>query len=151
MFEEDNEDDFFNLLDLIDEFKKMQAEGRSRFYDLEEFEAISDYFFEIGKSKKALEVVEMASEQHPYATALKLKKVQYLTSMDKTKEASQVLNELEAESPDRYEMHMARAGLYSKTGNHQKAIEQYRQALAHTEFPEDIYHLLALEYQLTGA
>ncbi len=151
MFEEENEDDFFNLLDLIDEFKRMQAEGRSRFYDLEEFEAISDYFYEIGKAKKALEVLDMAADQHPYASSLKLKKVQYLTSLDKTREANKVLNELEGESADHYEMHMARAGLYSKMGNHQKSIEQYRQALGHTEFPEDVYHLLALEYQLTGA
>ncbi len=150
MFEEENEDDFFNLLDLIDEFKKMQAEGRSRFYDLEEFEAISDYFYEIGKVKKALEVIEMAAEQHPYASSLKLKKVQFLTALDKTKEAAHVLNELEGETHDRFELHMARAGLFSKTGNHQKAIEQYRQALSHAEFPEDVYHLLALEYQLIG-
>ncbi|QNR24695.1 tetratricopeptide repeat protein [Croceimicrobium hydrocarbonivorans] len=151
MFEDENEDDFFNLLDLIDEFKRMEAAGQSRFYDLEEFEAISDYFYETGKSQKALEVLEMAIDQHPYASSLQLKKVQYLTSLDKTREASKVLKELEGQVHDYYEMHMARAGLYSKTGNHQKAIEQYRQALAHTEFPEDVYHLLALEYQLIGA
>lgn len=151
MFEEENEDDFFNLLDLIDEFKRMQAEGRSRFYDLEEFEAISEYFFEIGKAKKALEVLEMAAEQHPYSNSIKLKRVQYLTSLDKTGEANRLLIELEGESTDFFELHMARAGLYSKMGKHQKAIEQYRQALYHTEFPEDVYHLLALEYQLIGA
>ena len=151
MFEEESDDDFFNLLDLIDEFKRMQAEGRSRFYDLEEFEAISDYFYEIGKAKKAMEVLEMAIDQHPYSSSLKLRKVQYLTALDKTKQASILLRELEGESPDRFDLHMARAGLYSKMGNHQKAIEQYRQALGHTEFPEEVYHLLALEYQITGA
>lgn len=151
MFEDENEDDFFNLLDLIDEFKRMEAQGLSRFYDLEEFEAIADYFYETGKSKKALEVLEMAQTQHPYAASLHLKQVQYLTSLDRTREAAQVLNKLEGQVLDYFEMHMARAGLYSKTGNHQKAIEQYRQALNHTEFPEDVYHLLALEYQLVGA
>lgn len=151
MFEDENEDDFFNLLDLVDEFKRMQSQGLSRFYDLEEFEAIADYFYEIGKPKKALEVLDMAKMQHPYASSLQLKQVHYLTSMDRTREAAQILRELEGSVHDAYEMHMARAGLYSKIGNHQKAIEQYRQALSFAEFPEDVYHLLALEYQLTGA
>ena len=151
MFDDENEDDFFNLLDLIDEYKRMEAQGLSRFYDLEEFEAIADYFYETGKAKKALEVLEMAQRQHPYASSLMLKQVQYLTSLDRTKEAGKVLKELEGQVLDHFEMHMARAGLYSKVGNHQKAIEQYRQALYHTEFPEDVYHLLALEYQLVGA
>jgi len=151
MFEDENEDDFFNLLDLIDEYKRMEAQGHSRFYDLEEFEAIADYFYETGKPKKALDVLEMACNQHPYASSLRLKKVQYLTSLDRTKEANAVLKDLEGEVHDKFELFMARAGLFSKTGHHQRAIEQYRQALNHTEFPEDVYHLLALEYQLVGA
>jgi hypothetical protein len=47
MFEDENEDDFFNLLELVDDFKRDQAQGKSTFYDLEEFEAIADYFYEL--------------------------------------------------------------------------------------------------------
>jgi tetratricopeptide (TPR) repeat protein len=151
MFEDENEDDFFNLLELVDDFKRDQAQGKSTFYDLEEFEAIADYFYELGKIKQALEVVEIATSQHPYATHLWFKKVQYLTASDNTQEAKNALKELELVLPESYELFMARAGLFSKIGNHQKAIQQYRQALNLAEYPEDVYHLLALEYQLTGA
>ncbi len=151
MFEDENEDEFFNLLDLVDDFKRMQAEGKVRFYDLEEFEMISDYFYEIGKVQRALDVLGLAQDQHPYAGSLKLKRIQYLTAADKTREATRLLSEIESTMVDSYDLFMARAALLSKTGNHQKAIEQYRQAINLTEFPEDVYHLLALEFQLVGA
>ena len=151
MFEDENEDEFFNLLDLVDDFKRMQAEGKVRFYDLEEFEMISDYFYEVGKIQKALDVLAMAEDQHPYSGSLKIKKITYLTAADKTREANRLLSEMEANMVDSYDLFMARAALFSKTGNHQKAIDQYRQALNLTEFPEDVYHLLALEFQLIGA
>tara|TARA_R110002050_G_scaffold150158_4_gene276806 strand:- start:2228 stop:3637 length:1410 start_codon:yes stop_codon:yes gene_type:complete len=151
MFEEENEDEFFNLLELVDDFKRAQAQGKSAFYDLEEFEAIADYFYELGKIKQALEVVEIAASQHPYATHLWFKKVQFLTASDNTQAAKDALKELELVVPESYDLFMARAGLFSKMGNHQKAIQQYRQALNLAEYQEDVYHLLALEYQLTGA
>lgn len=151
MFEDENEDDFFNLLELVDQFKRAQAQGKSAFYDLEEFEAIADYFYELGKIKQALEVVDIAMSQHPYATHLLFKRVQYLTASDNTNAAKDALKELELIVPESFDLFMARAGLFSKMGNHQKAIQQYRQALNVAEYQEDVYHLLALEYQLTGA
>lgn len=148
--EDEEEDDFFHLLELIDQFKKIQDQGQVPFYDLEEFEAIADFYFDMGKLNQALEVTDMALEQHPYSDAVRLQKVRFLTAANKTREAGRLLSELENGSSDREEILMARAALFSKMGQHQKAIQLYRNTLQKSEFPEELHQYLAMEYQLTG-
>lgn len=151
MYDSDSEDDFFNLLDLVDEFTRRNQQGNNRYYDLEEIEAIADYFFDTGKLKKALQVLDLGLQQHPGAESLELKKVNFLTALNRTREADRILNRLEDQSLNYYELHLARAGLYSKIGKHYLAVQQYRKAIPYAEFPEDVYHLLALEYQVIGS
>jgi tetratricopeptide (TPR) repeat protein len=128
----------------------MQAQGRVQFFDVEEFEIISDYFYEVGKISEALEVLEMASEQHPYASHVLFKKVQVLTLANKTDEAQEVLGKLENMAPESYDLFMARANLYSRLGHHHKAIQQYRKAARNSDSPEEVFHLIGLEHQISG-
>ena len=57
MFEEDG---FVNLNPLIKRFENMLKDNHLLFFDVDEFEALSDYYFETGRLDDALKVVELA-------------------------------------------------------------------------------------------
>jgi tetratricopeptide (TPR) repeat protein len=147
---EEEEENIFELLHLVDSFNKMLTDQTVRYYDVDQFEAISDYFFDTGKISKALLAVQLASEQHPASPNFMARKVQFLTAANKTQEAKKAMDRLEQLAPDSFDLHMSRAGLQSKQHNHQKAIYHLKKALNQTEFPEDVWPLLAAEYQMLG-
>ena len=146
----EDDESLFELLHLIESFNQMLSDETVRYYDVDQFEALSDYFYDMGKINKALLVVQMAAEQHPGAANFMARKVQFLTAANKTQEAKKAMEELERVAPDSFELHMSRASLQSKQHNHQKAIYHFKQALKHTEYPEDVWPLIAMEYQLLG-
>lgn len=144
------DEEFLNLLELVDQFNQMLKNGNIHYFDIDQFEAISDYYYDLGKLNKALKAVELAAAQHPYHSNFYFRKVQYLTASNQVKEADIEIKKLEKSSGNSFDLHMARAGLQSKLGHHQKAIRHYKQALQNAEYPEDVWGLLALEYQLLG-
>lgn len=144
------DEEFLDLLHLVDRFNEMQQSNEVYYFDVDQFEALSDYFYDAGKLKQALQVMEVAAEQHPYHSHFALRKVQYLTAANRVKEASAEIDQLEEQLPNSFDLYMARGALQSKLGHHRKAIQHYRQALQVADFPDDVYGLLALEYQVTG-
>lgn len=144
------DEEFFEILHLVDRFNKMLETGQVQYHDLEEFELVVDYFADLGKLRKALKVIDMALDQHPFAPTLRVRRVQLLTAGNKVREAHTELEQLSREAPDSYDLYLARAGLYSRLGQHHKAIGQYEKCLSKAEFPEDVWVLLAMEYQMMG-
>lgn len=144
------EEEFFDLLHLVDRFSVLLKEKEVSYFDVDQFEAICDYYYEMGKMDQAMEVIHMAAEQHPGHHGFALRKVQLLTAINKTEEADREMAVLEGLVPNSFDLFVARAALQSKMGNHQKAINYYRQALSKAEFPEDIWGIMAMEYQMLG-
>lgn len=144
------DEDFFDLLSLVDRFNEMLSSRDVQYFDVDQFEAVSDYYYELGKVSKALKVIEIAAEQHPYHHSFYFRKIQYLTAGNHTSQARREIDKLAEHAPDSLELHLARASLFSKLGQHQKAIHHYRESLQLSDFPEEIWSLLALEYQLIG-
>lgn len=142
--------EFYDISGLVERFERMLKKNEAYFFDVDEFEALSDYYHGIGKNKKALKAVELATEQHPNIPSLLVKKARYLTATNKLKEAQKEIKELEAIIPDSFDLYMARATFYSHKSNHRKAIELYKKALTRAEFPDDVWPLIAVEYQFIG-
>lgn len=147
MFEDEG---FVNLNPLIKRFESMVKNNHVLFFDVDEFEALSDYYFESGRVDDALKVVEMGDTQHPANSSFTVRKAQYYTATDQINQAEEQIAKLESISPGSFDLFMARAAINSKKGNHQKAIQFYKQALQHAEFPEDVWPMMAIEYQLLG-
>lgn len=147
MFEEEG---FVDLNPLIKRYEKMKKNKNTLFFDVDEFEALSDYYFETGKVKNAMNVVELGLSQHPSCSSFTMRKAQYLTATDQLEAAEIEIEKLESLNPASYELHMARATINSKKGLNQKAIYFYKKALSHSEFPEEVWPLIAIEYQLLG-
>lgn len=144
------DDDHLDLFALLDRFENLLDSHSELYHDLDEYELVVDYYAEMGKPKKALRVLEMALAQHPYAPVLRVRKVQVLSAIQRFNEAREELEALSQQAPDSYELYTARAGFYSRNGQHQKAIQYYQKALPLAEFPEDVHSMLALEHQLLG-
>ncbi len=148
MYEEDEE--ALDLTPIVNRFERMLQENAEFFFDVQEFEALSDYYFDSGKLNKALRVVEIAENQHPYCASFLVKKAQYFTASDQLDEAQNELEKLESLSPGSFDLFMARAALQSKQGNHKQAIAFFKEALRNSDFPEDVWPLIAIEYQMLG-
>jgi tetratricopeptide (TPR) repeat protein len=146
MFENDEP----NLDSLIERFEEMLSKGEENFFDADEFELISDFYFETGKIQKALYVTQLAERQHPYTSTFPLKRAQFLTASDNIEEALAALSKVEEMDPDNVELLIARGTIFSKKGLHQKAINLFKKAYSRHEFPEEVLSLVANEYQFMG-
>ena len=147
MYEEDESTD---LNPLVHRFEEMLKQGDIWYFDVQEFEAISDYYYETGRISKAIQAVEFGNEQHPSSPGFILKKAQFYTANNELQRAEEQLDRFEEIEPDGLNLYIARAAFYSKSDQHQKAILFYKRALRNTEFPEEIWPLIAMEYQVVG-
>ena len=148
MFEDEEND--IDILSLLERYEGMVKKQQELFFDVDEFEALSDYYYDSGKLSKAIKVVEMASGQHPGCSTFLLKKAHYYTAGNNLKKAKAELDKLEQTEPVSFEFLMARAALFSKQNKHQQAIDVFKKAIPLADFPEDVWPLLAMEYQMMG-
>lgn len=152
MYEDDNleEENMERILPLISRFEDMLKLKEEWFFDVDEFEALSDYYYENGKIKKALKAVEIAMEQHPTSSTFIVRMAHYHTANNNLKQAFASLKELEKVEPESYDLFMTRAAIFSKVGKHQRALHFYKAALKKASFPEDVWPMIAIEHQVMG-
>lgn len=149
MFNDENED-YIEVGPLIQKFEEMLKKKTSFFFDVDEFEAISDYYYETGSLVKALKASEIATEQHPYCSNFGFRRAQYYTASNRIAEAKKELESLEKSHDNSQELFLAKAAIASKEGLHNLSINFFKESLKGAEFPEDIWPLMANEYQMAG-
>jgi len=143
MFTND-EEDFFRMS--ISKFENMLKTNKICFFDSEEFENIILHYLDTGKLNLSKKALKLGLEQHPNSIGLKLVQVELLVFENKLDKAEKLLNELQHVDPRNDEVYIQRANIYSKQGNHTKAIECLNIALQYTEDFADVYSLLGMEY-----
>ncbi len=144
------DDDFQDLNPLLDRFEQMLNEGAEWFFDVQEFEVLSDYFYDSGALGKAIRTAEIAASQHPASTAFMIRKAQYFSARQDFGRAQDELQKLENIEPDSYDLWMTRASIFSQKEKHHRAISCYKEALKKSDFPEDVWAMMAFEYQTLG-
>lgn len=147
MFEDE---DFIDFPELLNRYEEMIQNETIYFFDVEEFEALSSFLFDTGQTQKALQLIQIGANQHPESVELKVKKTRFLTAINKLREADYELAALEELIPGSFDLLMARAYFYSRKSQHTKAIKLYKEALPLAEFPDEVWPVLAMEYQFTG-
>lgn len=143
----DNEEEEYQLS--LSRFESMLKTNKVFFFDSEEFEDIVLHYLDTGKLSLAKKALHLGLEQHPHATGLKLVQVEVHIFLNKLEAADRILNELERLEPKNEEIHILRANIYSKKGQHEEAIKCLQTALKYTEDYADIYSLLGMEYLFT--
>lgn len=140
----DNEEDEYELT--LSRFEAMLKTNKVFFFDSEEFESIVLHYLDTGKTNLAKKALKLGLEQHPESIELKLVQVEVLIYEGRLDVAEKVLNELYLVEPTNEEIYIQKATIYSKRGNHQKAVELLETALEHTQDLADVLALMGREY-----
>ena len=71
-----------NTKELIDRFEVMLANNERYFFDVDQFEEIAEHYYLMGDYKQAINVLEIAQEQHPQSSTFALLRAHYLVDMN---------------------------------------------------------------------
>lgn len=136
-----------NLSELVNRFEKMLKTDMQFFFDVNEFEAVIDYFIDFQIFDKAKLAVDSALQQHPSYTGFKIRDAKLLAQKGKHYEALEQLNQIELIEPADDELYISKGDIYSMMSKFELSIEQYNKAIPYSENPEDIYSIIAFEYE----
>ncbi len=134
---------------LADQFEKMLANGKHRFFDVEELEELIDYYLEERDSAKAFEVLQIAKSQHPSTLELAAREAELLASVGKTGQALQLLEQVMPIAPNNIDLLLIKASIHSQLGGFNDAINTLLRAteIADKTDLDEIYMSLSFEYQ----
>jgi len=140
-----NEDERFE--DIIKRFEAMLQTNENIFFDLEDFLDIVDEYISLGNFNMASKAIDIALQQYPANVDLLLFKAELLSFNDQVDKAEELLAELKLMAPERIEIPMLEAELYSRKNKHKKAINALQQALQFENADRvEIYELMTVEY-----
>jgi tetratricopeptide (TPR) repeat protein len=150
--EERNSYNAQEIAGLVRRYEEMASEGRSYFFDLDEFEAIIEYYVEQGDFEAGSGVIRYASELFPSSTILMLREAQMLAGNGQVSKALSKLKNLLAFEPHNEEIYLSLASIYSQIHDHSQAVYYFKEALKYAEddILDDVYIDIALEYENLG-
>ncbi len=127
-------------------FEDMMTTGEHHFFDADELEEIIDYYMQWFNLELAKKALDFAQEHYPYSSGIKIKLAQYLSSVHNTRDALNLLNEVELVESNNGELYMTRGYIYSQTGLSEQAIENYKKALPLSEYQDEVYVAIGIEF-----
>ena len=110
---------------VVRRYKKMLSEERIEFFDVSDFEYITDHYIDKNQFTNALQACDIALSQHPYSIIVKVKKAQVLISQMKIEKALHLLKllvEVESHNP---EIYLMIGTCYHLQGEKTKAYEYF--------------------------
>jgi len=116
------------------------------FFDSNEFEEIILFYVDNGKFSLAKKALHLGLEQHPACVALKLIQVEMLILDEKLDKADKILDQLIEIEPSNEEVFIQKATIYSKKGEHRKAVESLQTALLFADEDAEILSMIGMEY-----
>ncbi|MGY6560503.1 MAG: tetratricopeptide repeat protein [Luteibaculaceae bacterium] len=147
-FFDDSFDEFDETVEIVSRFEKMLMSNEEYFFDLEEYELMIDYYFDIQNINKANIALKYANRHFPESTGLKLREAQIASSNGKLNSALSILNKLEMLNPLDEDVLLTKASLLSQLKQHKKAIEYFERVIAlGVPQKDDILIDMALEYE----
>ena len=137
----------YNYEDLIRRFEAMLQTNESLFFDLEDFITIIEHYVNVGNYNLAQKAIDTGLKQHDQNVDILLYKAELYSLNDKLENAEQLLEELRYLDPNRLEIPMLEAEIYSRKHLHKKAIEALHRAL---KLPDaeaaEIYEMITVEH-----
>lgn len=111
---------------VVKRYKKMLSEERIEFFDVSDFEYITDHYIDKSQFTNALQVCEIALAQHPNSITVKLKKAQVLISQMKVEKALQLLKMLVEIENNNPEIYLMLGTCYHLQGDGKQALEYFK-------------------------
>jgi tetratricopeptide (TPR) repeat protein len=116
------------------------------FFDAVDFEKIIHHYLDSGKNSLARKAIQIGLNQHPNSVILKLAAAELLIFEGALEKAAEILKELNAIEPANGEVYVQQATIFSKKGEHQKAINSLKTALVYADDDADILSMIGMEY-----
>ena len=126
-FDEDEAQD--QAQDLVRRYNDMRCDNKRIFFDLYEFEGIIDFFLNEYSYQEALEAVNLAIDQHPYALSVKLMHIQILIESGKPSKALRIIREVEKTEQSNDQIFQLKGYALNITGKCHEAAGYFDQAI----------------------
>lgn len=134
----------------VERYEALVLEGRSIYFDVDDFEEIIDHYVHRSQFNKALQITGYACELHPTSISLMLKKAQLLASVNKEDHALEILAKVEILEPSNSDVFLTKGAIFSQLRNYERAIEEYNKAVFNSDEPDSVYCNIAFEYENMG-
>ena len=132
--------------DIVARFEKMLETNESYFFDKEDFLDIIDGYISMGEFNMALKAVEISLQQYPDSIDILLYKAEIYSFKDLLEEAELIIAYIKELAPERVEIPMLEAELYSRSDKHLLAVAALKRALPLTDDKAEVYEMLTIEY-----
>jgi len=141
MWPESNNDE------LIQRFETMLKTNESIFFELEEFLDIIEEYITLGNFIMAQKAISISLKQYPQNLDILLYQAELYSLTDELEKSERLLMKLRQMDPDRIEIPMLEAEIYSRKHLHKKAVEALLKALKLPDNnPWEIYEMMTVEY-----
>ena len=114
--------------ELVLDFEAMQSRGDSRYYDVDQLEAIIDFYLETADGEMLEKSVRYGETLFPTSNEIRLRRVHLLCFKERYKEAHALLKQLEQMEPDNTDVLYAHGVIYSALEQPRKAIQYFHKA-----------------------
>ena len=134
------------LNELKERFFQMKNTSLSLYFDVDDYDQLIDYFFEIDDIENIESAINYALEQHPGNYEFLLKKAHLLAMHGKDEQGLQILDDISSfgADPDYF---MIRGTILSNLQKYREAIEEYNKASKQGQDLEEVYANIAFEYE----
>ena len=129
-------------------FNEMLKTNLVYFFDVKEFQNISEYYLSIGEIQLSKKALSMGLSQHPNNLDLLLIKIEHLILDKRFTSAKKTLDNLDLISPYNEEVFIQKASVESKLGKHLESINLLIELLDFTNEPTEVWNLIGMEYLL---
>ncbi|MBM78931.1 MAG: hypothetical protein CL846_10665 [Crocinitomicaceae bacterium] len=149
----ENKDDNQEILNKVALFEEMIDKKSFTFFDVDDFEAIADYYLSVDFKQKAIKAIKIGLSQYPNDLALTLLKVDLLNSNQKFNESFNILKEIEHFFPNNIDVIIALGKLSSVLDFPLVAEDYIDKAFSlsiHDDNSKDILSEIAYEYLQMG-
>ena len=135
---------------LIERFEKLIRTKEIGFFDVEEFEEITDHYMDIGQLNSAKQAIDMGLNLYPNAPIFAVKTARYFVEANMVEQARKALEHAEGVAPNHPELEWTRGLIMVRMGKHKEAIKSLKLALDHVEDRYPILGQLAALYNAMG-
>ena len=153
MFDDEDIEDYYeeeqDRQAAIERYEDMLKTHDATYFDSAEFEYIIDNYVEKNQLRQSREAIDLAMQQHPESSVLKIKEARQYLLEGQAENAFQILQHIERDEDDEPDYFLVLGSCLAVLGKSKDALENYFNALPYFDEDEkfDLYNAIAYEYQ----
>lgn len=124
------------ILEIVRRYERMRNNNENAFFDVAEFETIIDYYLELNDVHYASEAAEAASEQHPAAFSIQIRKAKVFIDRGRPVDALKIARVIEKVEPSNYEVLLLKGAALGMLGDLNGTRKYFDMALSVDESEE---------------